>query len=359
MKVTNSFQNDDNQWTVEVVAKPGYFYRSKSSSVEFSLGEKLFKLKMKKSGANILAKIKSLDNVAFGCKAQVTKLNDTVKISDEVFSLCDTKHTIIFKKVPINSLSQSKSELLLMVVFCDFQFVCKDKLVPTFKSELVKKSKVLERMFHSSNWIENQNHRMLIDDFETATVEDMVYFLNFKQLPKMTTRRKSELLLLADKYDISELVYLCETELAIHLDLKDCFEIFNLAAFIKAVHLHDACLQFILARWTFLTKTHTLALHANKELIIKSCINNILEGLPDIKQFFVAYAESDKSDESETFFDSVKWQIANYSRDTHNKRIIAALDFYSDRDALTKLIELLPWAQFHLKNLTSRNFFLY
>jgi len=53
------------------------------------------------------------------------------------------------------------------------------------------------------------------------------------------------LLLLADKYDMSELVYMCQSELAAQLDEKNCFQIINLAAFIKASYLQDACLSFI------------------------------------------------------------------------------------------------------------------
>jgi hypothetical protein len=338
MKVTELFQNEDNQWTVEVAAKPGYFYRSKSSSVQFSLGEKLFKLKMKKSGGNLCAKIKSLDNVQFGFKAKVTQQQDKVEASDEVFSLCDSRHTIRFSKLPSHLFCNCQSEVRLKLVFCDFYFVCNDKHVPAFKCKLVKKSTVFDRMFQSPKWIESQDDRMVIEDFDTSTVESMVYFLNFQKLPKMTTRCKSELLLIADKYDMSGLVYICESELSFELEEKNCFLIFNLAAFIKASYLQEACLSFILLRWTSLSKNDIFAIYQYKELIIQAIIKLQISTIPDVNQF---YFSSDGSDESKTYFDSVKWKMALNSMNLNNNRIKVVLDFYNDTDANQKVLEVL------------------
>jgi hypothetical protein len=338
MKVTELFQNEDNEWTVEVAAKPGYFYRSKSSSVHFSLGEKLFKLKMKKSGGNLWAKIKSLDNVQFGFKAKVTQQQDKVEASDEVFSICDSRHTIRFSKSPSNSYCYCQSEVLLKLVFCDFHFVCNDKHVPAFKCKLVKKSTVFERMFQSPKWIETQDGRMVIEDFDTSTVESMVYFLNFQKLPKMTPRCKSELLLLADKYDMSEIVYICQSELSVELEEKNCFQIFNLAAFIKASYLQEACLSFILLRWTSLCRNDIFALYQYKELIKQAIIKLQISTIPDVNQF---YFSSDGSDESETYFDSVKWEMALNSMNLNNNRIKVVLDFYNATDADLKVLEVL------------------
>ena len=330
MKITELFLNEDNQWTVEVAGKPGYFYGLKSS-VQFSLGEKLFKLKMKKSGGNIWAKIKSLDNVQFGFKAKVTQQQDTVESSDEVFSLCDSRHTIRFSNSPINAVGNSQTEVLLKLVFCDFQFVCNDKHVPAFKCELVKKSRVFERMLQSPSWIETQDSRMVIEDFDPSTLESMVYFLNFQKLPKMTTRCKSELLLLANKYDMSELVYICQSELAVQLDEKNCFQILNLAAFIKASYLQDACLSFILLRWTSFSKNDPLALQQYKDLIIQFCITKITN-YPTVDQFY-------GSDESEFFFDSVKWAMELNSMNIHNQRTTIALGFYNDDNASINVLK--------------------
>ncbi len=262
----NVLLNDDNQWTVEVKTSIGYFC-TKSSSVQFKLGENMFQLTIRKRGTNIwhpkiLAKIISLNNVAFGFKAQVTAQHDSGAFSEQLcFSTWKIKHTVKLPTLATNFVSLQQSTICVKIVFCNFAFICEGKVFPAFKEDMIEQSTVFERMLKSLNWKETKEEQMLIEDFDSDTVENLVYFLNFKRLARNSKCCIFQLLLIADKYDISVLYKLCQAELAIHLDHNNCFQILDFAVFIQERKLQEACLCFILEDWF---KKGTSALQRNE-----------------------------------------------------------------------------------------------
>jgi Golgi nucleoside diphosphatase len=74
-----------------------------------------------------------------------------------------------------------------------------------------------------------------------------------------------------------------------------------------------------------------LALQQYKELIIQFCITKITN-YPTVDQFY-------GSDESEFFFDSVKWAMELNSMNIHNQRTTIALGFYNDDNASINVLK--------------------
>jgi CRISPR/Cas system-associated protein Csx1 len=87
-----------------------------------------------------------------------------------------------------------------------------------------------------------------------------------------------------------------------------------------------------------LSKNDIFAIYQYKELIIQAIIKLQISTIPDVNQF---YFSSDWSDESKTYFDSVKWKMALNSMNLNNNRIKVVLDFYNDTDANQKVLEVL------------------
>jgi hypothetical protein len=242
------------------------------------LGKGLFDLKLIKSKGHIVAEIKGLDNTVFGFKAQVTQLHafgrSPVKTSGEGTRLLDSKHTIIFEKLQAGTFSLGRLKICLKMVLCDFEIVCEDKAIPAFKATLVQHSRVFERMLQNQNWLESKNNMMLIEDFDTATVENLVYFLNFGKLPEMPKCSNFELLLIADKYEILDLIKFCQNKQASDLNLNNCFQILDMTTFVTARPLQDAALAFIFENWLILSSTQSLAVHRHKKLFIHFCFKH-------------------------------------------------------------------------------------
>jgi hypothetical protein len=74
-----------------------------------------------------------------------------------------------------------------------------------------------------------------------------------------------------------------------------------------------------------------LALQQYKDLIIQFCITKITN-YPTVDDLYV-------SDESELYFDSVKWAMELNSMNIHIKRTTIALGFYNDDNASINVLK--------------------
>ena len=104
-------------------------------------------------------------------------------------------------------------KLLTSEIFSDFSFVCQDQVFPCHRNIIANRSEVLEKMMLSQNWTENEDKTLKIEDFEPETVKMMIHFIYTQQLPE-GSKCDLSLLLIADKYDLKDLVKFCEEELS-------------------------------------------------------------------------------------------------------------------------------------------------
>jgi hypothetical protein len=246
----------------------------KSSSVEFQLREKSFLLKVTKCRGILVAEMKGLGDRNLGFEAQLVLKNKkglVVDTSDMASNLRDSDRVARFGKLAFGNNFIGKMKLCLKVKFCNFEFVCADKHFPCNKKDLVDQSRVFERMLTSDEWIESQTNSMAVDDFDTATVEAMVRFVTSQELPD-EVKCSIDLLKIADKYEITSLLTICQEELSSSLDRSNCFDMLDLTTFIEAKELQESALSFIFDDWKFFSTNKSLEeIEDHKDLLKDFC----------------------------------------------------------------------------------------
>ena len=159
------------------------------------------------------------------------------------------------------------SQMLNDKTFSDFEIECKEKVFSCHKTVLAARSEVFKAML-CMDGEEAKNNRLVIKDFEQEQVSAMLVFIYTGKIEDDVTV-EPELLLLADKYDLPDLVSHCEQSLAKELNEETCLNLLEVAYKVSSDHLVKLCSGFAaqnLAKlkaspdWTRISKTNPAAL---------------------------------------------------------------------------------------------------
>lgn len=115
------------------------------------------------------------------------------------------------------------------------------KILRAHKKLLSMMSPVFEAMF-SDKW--NTRDRIIIDDVSYAAFKEFLQVF-YKNEVEITEQNVGELLHLADKYNIEELVPSCQTFLIDHLTMDNCINSMNFATVYDIVELKKKCEELI------------------------------------------------------------------------------------------------------------------
>ena len=97
----------------------------------------------------------------------------------------------------------------------------------------------------ATDMIEARNNRITIDDFDAAVVEQMIVFIETSTVFFTSDAPLIDLLLIADKYDITGLLSLVAVELIEGLSVETVCETYAYALLIYGVdNLQAACARF-------------------------------------------------------------------------------------------------------------------
>ncbi len=102
----------------------------------------------------------------------------------------------------------------------------------------------MEKMMLGLCWTESEEKSLKIEDFEPETVQMMIHFIYTQQLPE-GSRCDLSLLLIADKYDLKDLVKFCEDELSKNLDVGNAVETLKVSSQVNSEYLKDFVIGFI------------------------------------------------------------------------------------------------------------------
>jgi len=116
------------------------------------------------------------------------------------------------------------SDVIISVKYC---------LFPAHRAVLVAASDVFRAMFEAGGMKEESKRRVYIDDLESDVVEDMLTFIYTAESSNLETLA-DQLLVAADKYDLTVFKAVCEDQLASTLTAQNAIEILIVA------HHHDA-----------------------------------------------------------------------------------------------------------------------
>merc|ERR1712150_288900 len=127
----------------------------------------------------------------------------------------------------------------------DFQIVCQGEEFDFNRSILCKMSPVFERMLANTSLEEHKNGRVEIIDTTPETIRALKNFLSLSYIQK--EELTFEMLLFADKYDISPLYKLCQDYLCNAITKENVFDVIKAANYTKDEELIGKSAQFIRA----------------------------------------------------------------------------------------------------------------
>jgi hypothetical protein len=146
------------------------------------------------------------------------------------------------KQLTGNGLSSRMANLFEKQKFCDLDVVSKGgERISCHKAVLIAGSDVFEAMFNHDTK-EKSNNEILFD-LDIAILREMLKFIYTDNVSKMSSMA-SDLLMVADMYNLSRLKMLCEDYLCEKICSKDVGKYLTYADMANASKLKETCLDF-------------------------------------------------------------------------------------------------------------------
>ena len=146
---------------------------------------------------------------------------------------------------PDANLSQVLKILLTDKTFCDFTIECGTEKFSCHKAILANRSDVFARLFSSEDWAENKENLLQIKDHDPEVVKQMLEFIYSNKIPD-DTQCSLELLLIADQFNIEELIQFCQPELAKSLTCENALQMLDTASKVtNATLLEEYVTKFV------------------------------------------------------------------------------------------------------------------
>ena len=127
--------------------------------------------------------------------------------------------------------------------FSDFEIVCQGKSFPCHKNVLAARSKVFKTMLNMDGE-EAKKNCLVIKDFDIFQVRQLLEFI-YTGILKEDDPIGTELLLLADKYDMPDLVCRCQVSLVKDITLETSLGILDIANRLSSDYLIKVCSAFV------------------------------------------------------------------------------------------------------------------
>ena len=153
----------------------------------------------------------------------------------------------------------------------DFKLVCNNKVFLCHKFVLASRSDVFETMFSHEDTTEALTGQAIIKDCTPQVLRNFLEFLYTDQLEDKKCFDSCELMLQADKYNVSSLKNVCEKHLAFNVKCNNAIERLQLAVMIRAPELLETTAKYIVnycpqlldsVKWKDMIKNNPEALDA-------------------------------------------------------------------------------------------------
>ena len=164
----------------------------------------------------------------------------TIQVEADLFFFADTMQ---FDSLPSDEVSKGIYSLYKEEVLTDTIIKCQDKEFKVHRVILASQSSVIRAMFEV-DMKEKQSGVIEVSDITPEAMSDLVTYLYTGTAPNLKTLA-SELLEVADKYQLPRLLSTCETELGDMLKEAGAIGTLILADLHGRVCLKKACLEYI------------------------------------------------------------------------------------------------------------------
>ena len=128
-------------------------------------------------------------------------------------------------------------------LFTDLTIKCAEKEFKAHKAVLASQSLVFKRML-MTNMTEKESNVIELTDIDPPVLSELLTYLYSGTTPNMKTLAK-DLLVVADKYELSHLLAMCVNNLLSGLVVTNVVELLVLADMHNAPHLKKACLSYV------------------------------------------------------------------------------------------------------------------
>ena len=162
--------------------------------------------------------------------------------------------------------------------FFDMKVICNGKTFQCHKVVLASQSDVFSTMFLNMEMTEAKLGEVKIDDFKAETIETLMYYF-YNQEVKDVSLINTDLLFVAEKYNISSLLKICSGHLQSSLSPKNALDVLLSAHLTNQEDLFSAASKFVYKYKGQLAKT--TAWIEMKETN-PAMINNILSFVLDV-----------------------------------------------------------------------------
>jgi len=142
-----------------------------------------------------------------------------------------------------NKLVQDITSLLSSKHLTDITIKCGEKLFDCHQIILASRSQVFKTMFES-NMMEKLTGSVEIKDMDPEVFEDLLKYIYSGEAPNIDDHTE-KLLAAADRYQLEELMELCEMKLSSKLDVTNCIALLVLGDLHHASSLKGAALKFV------------------------------------------------------------------------------------------------------------------
>jgi hypothetical protein len=154
-------------------------------------------------------------------------------------------HVQVVIKVPHDpsSLIQDLSKLLIDNKVTDVKIVCDGEKFKCHKAILAARSDVFAAMFEWSGSTEDQTGEVKIEDIDAKTMKSFIMYMYENRVPEQDA--DMNLLFAADKYNLDDLVSLCQDSIMSNISEETVLDIAVSSRLLPSQKVFEAAMEFI------------------------------------------------------------------------------------------------------------------
>ena len=168
----------------------------------------------------------------------------TIQIDAVLNFFTDPMETINAEcKLPLDSVLTGMNTMLSDGLHSDLTIKCGGEEFKVHKAVLASQSPVFRRMLES-DMKEQRTNVIEISDINQAVISDILAYIYTGSAPNLVTLAR-DLLYAANKYELSELLMMCEKELQLKMNAENVIGLLQMADMLNSPCLKKACLKYI------------------------------------------------------------------------------------------------------------------
>lgn len=177
----------------------------------------------------------------------ITNNDNNLLVNNKVKFFVEIAEVEDICKITKSNMSDNFQTILKNGKFSDITFVINEKKIQAHKVIVCARSPVFEAMF-SNDCQEAKESKVVISDVSTEVFELLLHFMYTNKVKQMETYGQ-ELLVAADKYEITDLVSNCVQYFVDNTTINSVVDLLIFADKCNIEHLKSMCTKFIVANY--------------------------------------------------------------------------------------------------------------